>query len=125
MNSITLKPEIKELNALNDFVTNNLPQENLPVNLIIEEIFVNLVNYSKTDFITVKADFDNSTLTIEFIDNGVEFNPLLKEDYNPPDTIEDAEIGGLGIFLTKKMADELDYCYINNENHLKIIKHII
>jgi anti-sigma regulatory factor (Ser/Thr protein kinase) len=124
MNSISLKPELKELYTLNEFVSNKLGKENFQVNLIVEEIFVNIVSYSNTEFITVNVEYDNPTLTIEFIDNGIEFNPLLNENPNLPDTIEDAEIGGLGIFLSKELADELEYDYINGENHLKIIKKV-
>ena len=124
MKQITLKPELKELYTLNEFILNELPEENLQVNLVVEEIFANIVNYSKTEFITVNAEYVNSTLTLEFIDNGVEFNPLLKEDPSMPNTIEEAEIGGFGIFLTKKMADKIDYHYINGENHLRILKKV-
>ena len=45
MSSITLKPEIKELYNLNKFILNELIEENLQVNLIVEEIFVNIVDY--------------------------------------------------------------------------------
>ena len=124
MNTITLKPELKELYALNEFILNEIPHEDLQVNLIVEEIFANIVNYSKTEFITVNAEYENSTLTLEFIDNGIEFNPLLKENPNIPESIDEAQIGGLGIFLTKEIADEIDYNYINCENHLKIIKKV-
>ncbi|MBR5504533.1 MAG: ATP-binding protein [Methanobrevibacter sp.] len=124
MNSITLKPEINELYTLNDFISNELGEENLQVNLIIEEIFVNIIDYSKTDFIIVNAEFEKAILTVEFIDNGIEFNPLLKENPPLPNTIDEAQIGGLGIFLTKEMADGLDYSYIDGENHLKIIKKV-
>lgn len=92
--------------------------------MIVEEIFVNIVNYSESDFITVKAEYADSKLTIEFIDNGIAFNPLMKDDPKAPETIDEAEVGGLGILLTKQMADELDYCHINGENHLKIIKKV-
>lgn len=124
MNSITLKPELNELYVLNEFVLNELSEENLQVNLIVEEIFVNIINYSKTDFITVNVEYEKPTLVMEFIDNGIQFNPLLKENPKVPTTIDDAQIGGLGIFLTKEMADDLDYHYANGENHLKIIKKV-
>ena len=124
MNSILLEPEINELYNLNEFILNEIKEENLQVNLIIEEIFVNIVNYSKTDFIKVNVEFENSKLIIEFIDNGIEFNPLLKEDPEVTNNISDVQIGGLGIFLTKKMADELHYQYKNGENHLKVIKNV-
>ena len=124
MNSITLKPEINDLYVLNEFISNELGEINVQVNLIVEEVFVNIVDYSKTDFIIVNAEFRKPTLTVEFIDNGIEFNPLLKENPPLPDDIDEAQIGGLGIFLTKEMADELDYIRINGENHLKIIKKV-
>lgn len=124
MRSITLKPELRELYTLNEFILNELCEENLQVNLIVEEIFVNIIKYSKTDYVTVNVEYCNPTLTLEFIDNGIEFNPLLKEDHKPPETIEDAQIGGLGIFLTKKMADDLYYHNTNGENHLRIIKKV-
>lgn len=124
MRSITLKPELSELQVLNEFIFNELHQDNIQVNLIAEEIFVNIVNYSKSEFVTVNVEYENPTLKLEFIDNGIEFNPLLKEDPDLPNDIDEAEIGGLGIFLTKKMADELDYHCINGENHLKIIKKV-
>ena len=124
MNSITLKPEITELYALNDFILDELPEENLQVSLIVEEVFVNIVNYSKTEFIIINAEYTKPTLTIEFIENGVEFNPLLKEEPALPNDIDEAQLGGLGIFLTKEMADELKYNYENNENHLTIIKKV-
>lgn len=124
MKSISLEPELNELYTLNKFVFTELGKEDLKVNLIVEEIFVNIVNYSKTDFIKVNIEFDNALLTIEFIDNGIEFNPLLKETPQPPENIEDAKIGGLGIFLTKEIADEITYSHVNGENHLKIMKNV-
>ena len=44
--------------------------------------------------------------------------------YETPKNIEEAEIGGLGIYLTKELADELEYQYENDENHLIIIKNV-
>lgn len=121
---MTLKPEISQLDALNEFILNETQQKNTQIKLIAEEIFVNIVSYSKAKFITVNVEYNKPTLTLEFIDNGIEFNPLLKKDYVQPETIDDAQIGGLGIFLTKQLANELHYKYINEENHLKIIKSV-
>ena len=124
MKSMTLKPEIDELNNLNQFILNEIPKKNLQIKFIVEEIFANIVKYSKTKFITVNVEYNKRKITLEFIDNGIKFNPLLKKDYVKPETIDEAQIGGLGIFLTKQIADELYYEYINGENHLKIIKSV-
>lgn len=124
MNSITIKPEVNELYNLTEFILNELPEDNLQVNLIVEEIFTNIVNYSNTEFITVNVEYNYPTVTMEFIDNGIKFNPLLKEDPSLPETIDEAQVGGLGIFLTKEMADDLYYHHKNGKNHLKIIKKV-
>jgi anti-sigma regulatory factor (Ser/Thr protein kinase) len=124
MNSIILQPEINELFTLNEFILNEIPEENLQVNLIVEEIFVNIVDYSNTEFIKVNVEYEKQTLTIEFIDNGIEFNPLLKEHKNPPYGDDETQLGGAGIFLTKEMANELEYYHENGENHLIIVKNV-
>jgi len=124
MSSIILKPKLTELYTLNEFILNELQEENLHVNLIVEEVFVNIVKYSKADFIKVNVEYENETLIMKFIDNGIEFNPLLKEKHDLPKDIDEAQIGGLGIFLTKQISDELYYNYIDGENHLKIIKKV-
>ena len=124
MNSITIKPKLSELNNLNEFILSELPEEDLRVTLIVEEIFVNIVTYSKTEFITVNVEYEKPTLTLEFVDNGCEFNPLLNKDYEIPETIEELKIGGRGIYLTKELSDEIDYNRLNGENHLKIIKKV-
>lgn len=124
MNLLKLNMDVNELYTLNEFINNIIQKEDFQVNLILEETFVNIVNYSNSEFIIVIANFKNGTLTVEFVDNGIPFNPILNEDPNFPDNIDDAEIGGLGIYLTKQMSDEIDYQYINGENHLKIIKKV-
>lgn len=44
MNSITPEPKLTEMYTLNKFILDELPRENLQVTLIVEEIFVNIVN---------------------------------------------------------------------------------
>jgi anti-sigma regulatory factor (Ser/Thr protein kinase) len=59
---------------------------------------------------------------MNFIDEGVEFNPLNKDG---PDLTLDAnqrDIGGLGLTIVRKNADELDYKYENNQNILTVEK---
>lgn len=124
MNSLELPPQIEELYKLNDFINEIIGKQDFQVDLILEEVFVNIVSYSKTDSIKVNASFDDSILTIEFVDNGFEFNPLLNENPKMPESIEDAKIGGLGIHLTKEISDDIEYNRIAGENHLKITKKV-
>lgn len=120
MNSIKLKVELNELYVLKDFVEQNY-KEDMTIKLVIEEIFVNIINYSNAEYIIVNIDYDND-LTMEFIDNGIKFDPTSHERPGKPHNLEETQVGGLGIILVKNYADELIYTYENGENHLKIIK---
>lgn len=121
MNSIKLKVELSELYTLKDFVKKNY-KEDMLVNLVIEEIFVNIINYSNAEYIIVNIEYDDE-LMIEFIDNGIKFDPTSQKSPEKPNNIEETQVGGLGILLAKSYADELIYSYENGKNHLKIVKN--
>lgn len=123
MNSLKLKVELEQLYNLNEFIKEHYPNQDITLKLVVEEIFVNIVNYSNAEYIIVNIEANND-LTIEFVDNGIQFDPTLKEDPETPKNLDETQIGGLGIILVKNYADEIIYTYENNENHLKIIKKV-
>ena len=133
MDEIILKSNLYNLNPL--LVTDEYLLEDkristkskLQLELIIEELFVNICNYAYEKEGQVKIQyglFENPLrIVMNFIDEGVEFNPLNKEK---PDLTLDAdqrEIGGLGLTIVRKNVDKLDYKYENNQNILTIEKN--
>ena len=95
----------------------------------IEEVFVNVAHYAYGDGegdVTFFLSFDEDTreFTMQMVDQGVAFNPLQKPDPDITLSVEDREIGGLGIFIAKKTMDTLTYAYKNGENILTMIKKI-
>ena len=122
METLKLKVELSELYRLKEFINIHY-KEDIQIRLVVEEIFVNIVNYSGADYIIVNLELDDC-LKLEFIDNGNMFNPILKEDPTAPESLDDVQIGGLGIMLVKNYADDLSYVYENNENHFTIIKNV-
>ena len=126
MSSIKVKSKLEELYRVHEFVNNIIHQEKMEIDLIVEEIFVNITQYSQSTYTIVNTEFNENTgvLTLEFVDDGTPFNPLEKEDPVKPDSVEEANIGGLGIHFIKNLADKVEYEYVNNENHLKIAKKV-
>lgn len=125
MKSIKVKPKIEELNNIKFFIEDYIKHKDMKLNLIIEEIYTNIINYSQTEYVIINSDFDekNNKILIEFVDNGTEFNPLKKMDYEVPNSVKEAKIGGLGIHLVKNFADSIEYNY-DGENHLTITKKV-
>ena len=95
----------------------------------IEEVFVNVAHYAYGDRqgdVKFDIEFDNETRNITFrmADKGVPFDPLKKPEPDITLSAEDREIGGLGIFITKKTMDQVTYVYENGENILTMVKKI-
>ena len=59
-----------------------------------------------------------------FIDKGVPYDPLKRKEPDVTLPAEEREIGGLGIFLTKKTMDYVSYEYRDGQNILTLKKKI-
>lgn len=93
--------------------------------LICEEVFVNICNYAYGENVG-KAEIEVSKLSdcivVKFIDSGKKFNPLEIAEPNIRAPLEERSIGGLGIFMTKKLSDTLSYERSNGKNIFTITK---
>lgn len=99
------------------------------IRLSIEEAVENVVRYAYEGgmgWIEVGTELDPEgvMLTILLKDAGVPFNPLEKEDPDVTLSAEDREIGGLGIFLCKKLMDHIEYKYEDGCNVLTMSKRV-
>ena len=64
------------------------------------------------------------TVSLTFIDSGVPYDPLAKPDPDVTLSVEEREVGGLGIFLVKKTMDDMTYVRRDGRNELTIRKRI-
>jgi len=95
----------------------------MKLNLIAEEIFVNIISYAykdKTGDVEVEFNKDNSVVTFKFIDSGIPYNPLEKDDPDIDISADERQIGGLGIFMVKQYANECHYEYKDDRNILSV-----
>ena len=128
----TFKAEKEEFENVTSFVSGILENAGCDAKLLmnmelaVEEIFVNIASYAYTDggTVDVAVDVDNNNAIIKFIDSGVEFNPLAKDDPDITLSASERKIGGLGIFMVKKLVDDIAYEYKNGKNILSITKKI-
>lgn len=87
-----------------------------------DEILSNIFKYSNSSNVTVAIKTDSSEFALKFIDDGTPYDPLAKKDPDISLPVEERELGGLGIFLTKKLMDEVVYEYLDQRNTLIIRK---
>ena len=55
-------------------------------------------------------------MIVTLIDHGIAFDPTLRKDPDITLSAEDRPIGGLGIFLIKKIMDEVSYQRVDERN---------
>ena len=94
------------------------------LSVVVEELVLNIVDYSQSDYLDVEMMRDEKSLTLRFRDGGVPFNPLEREfpDFSIP--MEDRKIGGLGIFMVIQYMDDVAYEHTGEENILTVKKEL-
>ena len=94
------------------------------LSVVVEEIVLNIVDYSQSDYLDVEIIRDEKSLTVRFHDGGVPFNPLEREfpDFSIP--MEERKIGGLGIFMVIQYMDDVAYEHTGGENLLTVRKNL-
>ena len=101
----------------------------MQIEVAAEEIFINIASYAYAPdkgraTVRVEVSPDPVTVTITFIDQGMPYDPLAKEDPDVTLKAEDRPVGGLGIFMVKKTMDDVTYEYKDGKNILRIKKNI-
>ena len=135
MKELDITAVLENLDTVLQFVDTHLeqadcsPKIQMQIDLAVEEIFVNIANYAyhpETGPATVRVEVrpDGSAVTITFIDQGVPFDPLAKEDPDVTLPSEQRKVGGLGVFLVKQNMDDIQYEYLNGSNILTLKKEL-
>lgn len=135
MKELTIDATIENIAAVTSFVDGELEQLGCPMktqmqlDVAVDELFGNIAHYAYHPDIgpaTVRVEVTEnpSVVVITFIDNGVPYNPLAKEDPDITLSVEERQIGGLGIYMVKKTMDDIAYEYKEGQNILKIRKEI-
>lgn len=98
------------------------------LNLVLEEIFTNIIYYGYDDSavhpVELNITLKGEVIKIEIIDDAKPFNPLERLNPDLDQSLESRQVGGLGIFLVKQIMDEADYLRQNGKNILTLQKNI-
>ena len=106
---------------------NRIPESDRhDVKLAFDELLNNTVSYGFSDDgeheIEISIDKVADSLTITIVDDGIEFDPLRKETPDVKASMEERDIGGLGIHLVRNLMDDVSYKREDDRNKLTMIK---
>lgn len=135
MKEMTITATVENIEKVTDFVNEQLEAIGCPmkaqmqIDVAIDELFGNIAHYAynpETGPATVRVEVTEAPVSVivTFIDHGIPYDPLKKDDPDPTLSADEREIGGLGIFMVKKTMDEITYEYRDGQNILRIRKDI-
>ena len=135
-NELEILAKRENLNDVQAFVEERLEAAACPmraqmqINLAVEEIFINIASYAYSPgqgraTVRVEVCEDPVSVIITFIDHGVPYDPLKKSDPDVSLPAMERDIGGLGIFMTKKLMDGVAYEYHDGKNILTLTKNLL
>lgn len=125
-NEITTIPNSDSTTLVNEFLESNLNKSNVPIKLVnhvlivMDEVYSNIVNYSKATKAITNLRITKDFIFLQFKDDGIPYNPLTNKTPDTTLSADERQIGGLGIFMAKKLSNSMSYKYENNLNTLLI-----
>ena len=135
MENMKVEAKLDNLAQVTMFVDEQLEKIECPMktqmqmDVALEEIFVNIASYAygeKTGMAEIIFDYKPETndIYLTFVDSGVQYDPLAKEDPDITLSAAERQIGGLGIYMVKKSMDDVQYEYKDGQNRLTLIKKL-
>jgi anti-sigma regulatory factor (Ser/Thr protein kinase) len=128
MKELIVEAKLENLEQVLSFVeshTGDFPTKaQYHINIAVDEIFTNISNYAYRNEIgnTVIRIAVDDAVTIEFEDNGVPYDPTVQAEPNLTQPAKEREFGGLGIFMTQKLMDTVEYRREGAKNILTLKK---
>lgn len=131
---LILDATIENITVITEYIDEQLEKAGCPmeiqyiIDIAVDELFGNIAKYGYKNCIgkvVIKTDINDKDATIIFIDNGIPYNPLMREEPNLDLTAEEREPGGVGIHIVRNSMDDMKYEYMNNQNILTIYKKFI
>ena len=131
IHELTIPADVDHLHEVLAFTEGLLEEHDCPmkaqmqIDVALEELFVNIAHYAYPDGAgeaKIRVSVTSDGVEITLIDSGVPYDPLKKPDPDVTLSAQDRAIGGLGIFMSKKLMDDISYIYVDGKNHLTIKK---
>jgi len=131
MNTLTVQSELRELDKVRQFLKKNLvglglnEEDTYKVELSLVEMCSNIMRYAyprDKGEIVISVWHEEGKFYLEVRDSGVPFDPRQVKRPTLEEMISREQMGGLGIFLARKLMDGFLYRREDDQNVLVMYK---
>lgn len=127
--TLKIPAALDELDSVSRFVEASLQEESCPVKKItsfliaLDELCSNIVTHSNASSICVRVSESEHAWMVEIEDDGSLFNPLKQPSPDISAPLNERAPGGLGIYMARKLMDEVTYTDQNRHNCTSLIMY--
>ncbi len=103
------------------------PKRVMHLQLAVEEAVVNVCNYAyqvPPGEVQISISHESNRFVVKVQDEGVPFDPMTLEAPDLKAGIEERQVGGLGVYLMRRVMDEVHYFREGKKNILTLIVNL-
>ncbi len=134
-NELEVETDPQYLSEVQGFLDEHLTSAACPIkarmqlDVAVEEIFINISKYAYSPqkgnvTMRVEIEEDPVSVIITFMDHGIPFDPIASVNSDKTLSAEERENDGFGIFMTKRIMDDIAYEYKDGKNILTLKKEL-
>ncbi len=131
---LVIDNELPEINTVIGAFEEFSEKANIPmpvamkVNLVFDELLNNIITYAFPDGgehkIRIRGEKSADRLLIVIKDDGQPFNPFAQSEVDTGQSLEERQLGGLGIHLVKNVMDDFSYARHLDSNVVTLVKSL-
>ncbi|MBA3699765.1 MAG: ATP-binding protein [Planctomycetes bacterium] len=132
---LTISNDHAYLSQVRDLVSRGVTVGDFPshflnrLQIAVDEAVTNIIEHGYAGHargsarIEITVDVDSERFRIQIVDTGMSFDPNQMTDVDIQSHVAAGKAGGLGVFLMRKIMDQVDYQYQSGKmNQLTLVK---
>ena len=131
---IRIKNNLVEIDQVNQELSAFLEQRGIPealgfkLNVAFDELLNNTMSYAYQDkdehVIDISLDLSGDRLIVTIADDGIPYNPFNRTSPDTSLSVEEREIGGLGVHLVRNLMEDVSYQRKTDKNVITLIHRL-
>ena len=131
---LTLDNRIEEIKRVNDQFKEMAIERGIDrsiiqkFNIVFDELLSNIIYYGskerESSIIRIRIEFVADSIKVAIASYGAPFNPLESQAPDTSQSLEDRNVGGLGIHIVRNLVDEMAYYRRAEQNVINLLKYL-
>lgn len=130
--TMTVQASTEHLAEVRNFVAKHAAdfgfkkQDVADIRLAVDEAYTNIIkhayNHDASKSVDIKLEYNSNKFWVSLLDNGQTFDPTSYTEPDVREKIKKKKRGGVGVYLIKKLMDDVEYSQEGSRNKIRMSK---